>query len=136
MGTWDIGIFDNDTACDWLYELEDREDLSLVLQALENVIEVEDDYLDAPDAEKALAAAETVARLKGNGGKSNASTEILDQWVGHAKIVPAKDIVKKSMIVIDRILREPSELLANWKEESDFDDWKNVIADLKERLKR
>jgi hypothetical protein len=30
MGAWGTGIFDNDTACDWAYDLKETSDLSLL----------------------------------------------------------------------------------------------------------
>ncbi|MGE3819895.1 MAG: DUF4259 domain-containing protein, partial [Isosphaeraceae bacterium] len=35
MGIWGVLAFDNDTANDWAYDLEDVDDLSLVESALE-----------------------------------------------------------------------------------------------------
>ena len=29
MGAWGTGVFDNDTACDWSYDLEKTKDFSL-----------------------------------------------------------------------------------------------------------
>jgi hypothetical protein len=34
MGAWAHDTFDNDTACDWAFDLEKAADLSLVTQAL------------------------------------------------------------------------------------------------------
>lgn len=136
MRVGDIGIFENETACDWLYKLEDREDLSLVMDSLDNVLDVEDDYLEALEAEEGLAAAETVARLKGEWGTRDASSEIVDKWVEAYKITPTKNLIKKSLAVVARIQKEPSELLELQKDGKRFDEWKNVLNDLTERLKR
>ncbi|GAK49352.1 conserved hypothetical protein [Candidatus Moduliflexus flocculans] len=136
MRTEEIGIFENETACDWLYKLEDREDLSLVMDSLDNVLDVEDDYLEAFEAEEGLAAAETVARLKGEWGMRDASTEIVDKWVEEYKITPTKNLIKKSLAVVARIQKAPSELLELQKDGKKFDEWKNVLDDLTERLKR
>jgi hypothetical protein len=37
MGAWGIGNFDNDDASDWVYELEEVEDMSLVEATLETI---------------------------------------------------------------------------------------------------
>jgi len=136
MRASDIGIFENETACDWLYKLEDREDLSLVIDSLDNVLDVGDDDLEAFEAEEGLAAAETVARLKGAWGKRDTSSEIVDKWVEAYQLTPTKNMIKKSLAVIDRVLQEPSELLELQKDGKQFDEWKNVLDDLAERLKR
>ena len=66
MGAWETDPFGNDTACDWQYELEETDDLSLIESTLEKVREVGSKYLDASDAEEAIAAADAIVRLKGN----------------------------------------------------------------------
>ncbi len=66
MGAWGELAFDNDTANDWAYYLEDVDDLSLVESALSEVEEIGDEYLDQDVACNALAACETLARLQGN----------------------------------------------------------------------
>src|SRR5262245_35612917 len=111
MGAWGTGIFDNDTACDWAYELEEASDLSLIEGALDKVLNVGAEYLDATEAEEALAAAETIARLKGNWGIRNSYTETMDKWVETTRMAPPKALVEKALDVIERALSEPSELL-------------------------
>ena len=81
MGAWRMGAFDNDTACDWAYELEESSDLSVLDNTFEKVISVGSDYLEAPDAEEAIAAAEVVARMKGKWGERNAYTKTVDLWI-------------------------------------------------------
>ena len=46
MGAWGELAFDNDTANDWAYGLDDASDLSLVESAFDELEEVGDDYLD------------------------------------------------------------------------------------------
>jgi hypothetical protein len=62
MGAWGIRAFENDDASDWLYDVEESNDLSIVAAAL-NVDE--SGYLEAPEACNALAAAEIVLALQG-----------------------------------------------------------------------
>lgn len=60
-----MGILDNDTACDWVDELEESDDLSVVEAALEKVLSAGLEYIEAPDAEEALAAVDVIVRLQG-----------------------------------------------------------------------
>ncbi len=46
MGAWGELAFDNDTACDWAYELENVDDLSLVESAFDEVDANGANYLD------------------------------------------------------------------------------------------
>ena len=61
MGAWGCRTFENDDASDWLYELYESDDFSIVEAALKSV--TSGGYLEAPDCCNALAAAEVVAAL-------------------------------------------------------------------------
>lgn len=133
MGAWGVGTFDNDTACDWAFGLENADDLSIVRAALDRVRAVGSDYLDSDAACEGLAACEVIARLKGNWGVRNAYTEPMDKWVkGHASL-PFQGLVPPATAVIDRVLTTPSELLELW-EEGDLADWKKAVEDLRARV--
>ena len=108
MGAWGSGSFENDTASDWAFGLEGVNDTSLIESTLEKVIGVGAEYLQAPDAEEGLAAAETVARMKGQRGARNSYTEPMDRWVERLNWRPSSELVRKAVVVVDRILSEPS----------------------------
>lgn len=133
MGAWDVDTFDNDTACDWAYELQQATDLSCVPDALNTVLETGDEYLDSDDACRALAACGVVARLKGNWGKCDSYTETVDKWVESHPQMPSEDLVKVALTVIDRVRTPPSELLDLW-EEGDAAEWHAAVDDLRQRL--
>jgi hypothetical protein len=133
MGAWGIGAFDNDTACDWAYDLEESEGLRVIAETLSRVLAVGDEYLDADDASKGLAACEAIARLKGNWGKRNSYTETVDKWVASHPQMPPDGIVRQAVDVIDRVLTPPSELLSLW-EESDANEWRDAVENLRTRV--
>ena len=133
MGAWDVGTFDNDTACDWAYDLEDAEDLSVVSEAFSHVLAVGDEYLDSNDACTGLAACEVVARLKGNWGPRNSYTETVDTWVAAHPQMPPEELVRQASAVIERVVTSPSELLELW-EEGDATEWRNAVEDLRRRV--
>jgi hypothetical protein len=135
MGAWGTGIFDNDTACDWAYDLKETSDLSLIESALDKVLKAGAEYLNASDAEKALAAAETVARLKGNWGIRDSYTEKMDEWVETTRLTPPQALVEKALRGVERALSGPSELLELWSEGEDFTVWEESVKDLIRRLK-
>jgi len=68
MGAWSYESFGNDDACDWIAQLEEHNDLGFVESTLDAVLAVGDDYLEAPEACEAIAAAKVVARLRGDAG--------------------------------------------------------------------
>ena len=135
MGAWGTGIFDNDTACDWAYGLKETNDLSLIECALDKVLKVGAEYLDAREAEEALAAAETVARLKGNWGIRDSYTEKMDEWVETTRLTPPQALIEKALKAIERTLSGPSELLELWGEVEGFIAWEESVKDLSRRLK-
>src|SRR4051812_31805761 len=62
MGTWGDGPFDDDNASDWVWELQEAHDWSVVETALRSAADTgADDYLEAPDGQIAWAAAAIVA---------------------------------------------------------------------------
>ena len=63
MGAWGTGNFENDTALDWVWSLEESKDLSLVEDAISDVLN-SGDCLDADLGCAGLAAAEVVAALR------------------------------------------------------------------------
>lgn len=134
MGAWSTDSFGNDTACDWAYGLEGTSDLSLVENTIEDVLGTGGEYLEAPEAEEAIAAAEVVARLQGNWGVRNAYTEPADAWVEQIKLTPPAELAQKARAAIDRILTEPSELKELWEESDESDAWKESVTELKSRI--
>ena len=136
MGAWGTGAFDNDTACDWAGELVESSDLSLIETTLDNVLQAGSGYLEAPEAEEALAAAEVVARLQGNWGVRDVYTAPVDEWVEENNLVPTEDLTQKAIRTIDRILAPPSELLELWEETGDdLKAWKASLDDLRSRAR-
>jgi Domain of unknown function (DUF4259) len=133
MGAWGVLAFDNDTANDWAYDLEQVTDLSLVESAFVKLEEVGDEYLDQDEACNALAACEVLARLKGDFGYRNAYTEKVDQWVAANPLKPTPQLLARASAAIDRIVGDNSELRDLW-EESGADQWRESVEDLRRRL--
>ncbi len=103
MGTWGTGAFDNDAACDWSADLTEADDLSLVEDTLSSAEEADEDELDLDMACEAIAACEVVARMQGRGGRSNANTAELDQWIKSRAERPSQRLIKSATIVLERV---------------------------------
>jgi hypothetical protein len=134
MGAWAHDAFGNDTACDWVFDLKETDDMSLVESTIDRMLENGDDYLDASDAEEALAAIEAVARLRGNFGVKSAYSEPLDEWVMRTQLKPSELTVQKALEAIERIAGKDSELKELWEESGDYDIWIAAINELKGRV--
>jgi hypothetical protein len=133
MGAWGELAFDNDTANDWAYGLNDTDDLSLVEAAFAELEDVGDQYLDQDVACNALAACEVLARLLGNFGYQNAYTQKVDTWVATHPTKPEPALLARARDAIRRVLGDKSELRELW-EEADGDSWRKTIEDLRHRL--
>ncbi|HLK92353.1 MAG TPA: DUF4259 domain-containing protein [Polyangia bacterium] len=133
MGAWGERAFDNDTANDWAYGLDDVDDLSLVESALEELEAAGDEYLDQDVACNALAACEVLARLRGSPGYQDAYTEKVDAWVASHRLIPPPALLSRATAAVDRVLADNSELRDLW-EEGEGDGWRQSVADLRRRL--
>ena len=127
MGAWSHEPFGNDTACDWAYELDDATDLSIIESAIDAVLDEELDYIDASDAEEAIAAIEVLAKLLGHGTQTDSYTERADEWVQQVKLLPHPELIQKAKTAIGVILSEKSELVELW---GDNEDWQTSMAQL------
>ncbi|MEZ0297725.1 MAG: DUF4259 domain-containing protein [Candidatus Methylacidiphilales bacterium] len=137
MGAWDVTIFGNDDAVDWTYEFVEEEDnkLSFVSFTLDEVFDTpEDEYIEIEQASYALAAADVLARLKGQFYDRNEYTEQVDKWVAKHPMAPGKTLVSKALKTIDRVLGPESELNELWKETDDYAAWCSELEKLKIRL--
>lgn len=133
MGAWGVLAFDNDTANDWVFDLDEATDLSLVDSAIVQFEAASSGYLDADIASNALAACEVVARLQGRPGYTNAYTDTVDRWVAAHLIQPSAQLVERCLAAIDRILGENSELAELWVE-SEGKKWRAAMIDLRVRV--
>lgn len=134
MGTWSVDPFGNDDAADWAYGLEEADDLGPIEEAIDAVLSVGDDYLEAPEASVAIAAIEVLARLGGNSGERTSYTEIADKWVADHPLKPSVELVDKAQAAIARILAENSELVELWQESDEYDAWQASVDDLRVRV--
>jgi hypothetical protein len=132
MGAWDTTSFGNDTALDWVGELEECEDLSCIEDAIDAVLEEEEEYLEGPVAETAIAAAEVLACLRGRAAADGEYPEEVTEWVKEHPIKPPEEVRQRALAALERIQGEESELAELWEGN---DEWKAWMADLRKRLK-
>jgi hypothetical protein len=134
MGTWGAGIFENDNACDFAAAVADGGGIALVDQVVDRVLACGSNYLEAPDAQECLAAADIIARLNGSPGEASAYTAAVDAWIGSARASVSAEMIDKARQAINRVLAPPSELVELWKESKDFDRWRRSVEGLSGRL--
>lgn len=133
MGTWGVGVFDNDSAMDWVEELVQEEDLDYVVAALQTAVSFAGNQqasLEEPEAAEALAAAEVIAALSGNA--SQQLPEDVIEWLNgqQHRIETLMELARKAV----EIVRSRSELRDLWEESTEKDAWNAVLDDLMHRL--
>jgi len=132
MGAWDTSSFGNDTANGWMEDLEEHKDLSYIDITLQTVLDAGENSIKGRDAERAVAAAEVVARLFGKSTLVDTYTETIARWAEAHPIKPTPALIAKAAAVVDRIGRPPSDLLELW--EHCAAEWAESLADLRNRL--
>ena len=126
MGAWGHHFNENDDAADWLAAFANSPSWSACRNAL---AATEGDYVEAPEASTALAAAEIVAAGIGHSNKRLAA-EIVAWALGEESA--ARSLVPQAVAAVTRV-RDNSELQELW-EESDSASWHASIAALLGRL--
>ncbi len=132
-GAWEAGSFDNDDALDWVWELTESDDLSIVEDALQAAAETTG-YLEAPTASVAIAAAEVVAVLKGY-PKPGLPAEVTSWALAHPHTV-SDELSATARAVVKRVQdAETSELAELWSESDEMlQEWHLDLANLLSRL--
>lgn len=133
MGAWGTGSFDNDDAADFLSDVTEGADLGPVREILAVALDAEE-YLEAPNASQAIAAAEIVMAALGRPTGAAQQEDELMEWI--AQIQPAADAALASQAVkaLDRILAPNSELRELWEEADEFAEWQATIVALRSQL--
>ncbi len=134
MGSWGVLPFENDDALDWVWELEDAEDFAVLELSLEHVAAAEpNEYVEAADAEEALAAAEVVAALLGK--PLEELPEPVEAFLERNRSKkPNPELVSLAAKAVKRI-QTSSELKELWEASDDAEKWDEVVDDLLSRLK-
>jgi hypothetical protein len=133
MGAWGAGSFENDTALDWVWDLQESTDLGAIEAAISDVLD-SDDYLDADVGCIGLAAAEVIAALRGK--PADDLPEEVSQWAASQEVVPNETLVRDCLAAVDKIRNDDiSELKELWEEDEDLPtEWHVVLDDLTARL--
>jgi len=127
MGAWGAGNFENDDALDWLAVLQ-AEGLQAAGGAIQDVLTLADDYLEAPTCCAALAAAEVIAALRGR--PASRLPDELVEWLGRVSGDPGEQVATNARNAVDAI-RRSSELRELWE---DDEEWKQEVDELYARL--
>ena len=134
MGAWGTGLFENDDALDFAGDVVERGGLALVENVIEELLDMGDEYVEAPEAEQVLVAAEIVAALAGRPAAEY--PDELAEWLDELDAVPDAALVDTARRAVQRVLTPPSELLELWEEagEDDYAEWRVGVEGIAARL--
>ncbi len=130
MGVWGAGVFDNDDALDWVYDLADAGSLGRVSAAMDVILRDKDDHPEISDCRIGLAAAEIIAAMHGD--PSPELPEEAEEWIGDE--VLENDSMRAKAEKIVHIILTDSELKDKWENSSNYDKWKENLENLLKRL--
>ncbi|MDQ8036934.1 MAG: DUF4259 domain-containing protein [Pedobacter sp.] len=129
MGAWGYGSFENDDAADFLDDVTDSGDTSLLREALDNVL-TSTEYVEAPDACQAIIAAEIIAAMSGRPTLAAERQEELGEWLQRIRPAMDPELVSQAREALLRILAENSELRELWEEVEDYSEWQASLSEL------
>ena len=133
MGAWGSGVFENDDASDWVWDLEDDTDGHVVIEALSVVVDTPiDEQPEAPDCSNALAAAEVVASARAAASTTHLPTEA-SVWIQANRALVTPALVALASGAVERIALD-SELKDLWDDAGNT-SWQEIVADLQARLR-
>ncbi len=131
MSAWGDGVFENDAAGDWLYQLVNSGKSASIDKALSSAIKAKPGQLEADEACEALAAAEVIAAARGH--RHSELPDDLKEWLSSSGYVPTEASVALSVKAVERV-RSESELAELWAEGEELAAWKRGTSGLLNRL--
>lgn len=133
MGAWEVNVFKNDSALDWLEEFVQFPERSTIDVILDEILE--EDYVDSWAAEEALAAVEVVAIARGKSKEKLKQLEKVDFTELNREI--DTKLIAKCVEVLDRIVKknDQNEIYELWEDTDTLPKWLDLIKDMKKRIK-
>jgi hypothetical protein len=126
MGTWGTGPFENDDAADWVVDGVADDSWGAIREALSQAA-ANGDYLEAPEASVAIAAAAIVA-VSGSTSPVLSVPQEAAKWAAeHAP--PNESTRELARRAVNRVARE-SELRELWHASPGFDAWVKVAEEI------
>lgn len=131
MGTWGIGVIENDSAMDIIYEIEDERDLSIIIEKLLELISChkKDEYINSDIAAESLVAVEiVVALLKGESQNltSQLNKLLIKKTSGDKNIISMVNKIMNIINLTDEPLFEGSEV--TWLTANHDQKWKYSLS--------
>jgi hypothetical protein len=137
MGAWDVSVFGNDDAADFLFEFDDAPTLAEVVPALEDALDTALEAtreLDAMDGAVGMAAAALVVSWDDPAMLGSEEGESLAPWPRTPELLPPR-LATKAAQVLDRLHKaDGNELAELWEEAGRTTDYQAEITRWRSRL--
>lgn len=139
MGAWGYGHFEDDSALDFMADVEESSSPKKIINSAFDTA-LSTDYVD-PDEGNAVIVAATYIDRQLNGTKFSKEDQIepldVDTFPDRHPDMDFSDLRKKAVLALNRILADDSELKELWEEnEEDYPSWKQGIEQLIQRLEK
>lgn len=134
MSVWGTGSFENDSASDWFYTVEEAVEPGVTIaSALDDAL-AEAGYLELDSACMAIAGAELSAACAGVAAEH--LPDHIRRWVTQHPHQPHAAEIEQAVLAVQRV-RGESELREFWDDEMRPDNaWLRAVDDLIARLRR
>jgi Domain of unknown function (DUF4259) len=135
VGAWGIGIFEDDSALDFLTELTEAQDPLEIMNAA-FVSASGSKYLEYEPGHRVLVSAAALDALL-NGTRYGSDLAELDDWVQRNQALNVASLKVPAVTAVRRVLAEGSELKELWVEnEKDYPTWRAGVESLAACLAR
>ena len=142
MGAWGHNSFENDTASDWIWGLKPakksllgkaKKPFAYPMSVIDKLLN-SDLYIDAPEGEEAIAAAECLAAAQGN--PPTDPPEELENWLASLNgNRPDPEMFNRAKQALLKVRNDSqSEIRELWKDTEYFEAWQTAIDNLITRL--
>lgn len=133
MGAWGAGIFENDGASDFVWDVDAAPAIPTLIKPIDAVVALvkSGDYLEMGFCEEANAAAELLAALRS--GDHSALSESAIEVIGKIKDKPSTVEIDRARAVVERITKD-SEMAEAFADSDVAETWLAVMLGLRDRL--
>ncbi|AWT35733.1 hypothetical protein GCM10008956_05620 [Deinococcus arenae] len=132
MSAWGVGPFQNEAAAGYAAEIV-QDGAYALAEAFDVALDPDNDYLEAEEGHRAVAAAETLAAVL-TGDTSALTDAALRAWVQNTDAAELSHLRPHAMEALERVLGPGSELPDLWEDSEDADAWREDIQRLRAAL--
>lgn len=132
MSAWGVGPFQNEAAAEYAAEIV-QDGAYALAEAFDVALDPDNDYLEAEEGHRAVAAAETLAAVL-TGDTAALTDAALRAWVQGTDPTELTHLREHALEALDRVLGPGSELPDLWEDSEDADAWQGDIQRLRAAL--